>query len=251
MFSELDGSSTMTASVSTSVNLRGCHHCIGASRTVTDLLFHFLQSRAIANGGLSADDIVNIRVQFNESISSGVDLFEAIHQQCMNASEHNAHNLFSRATILSTLLLACGRKSAEHAFAIQIEHCGLDWLDDFFYAFAQYFRQHANSDLEARLIGAYVNAAATFKSNLTVSNLLNEVSVQEVLDIYVKPFTHMINIDEVAESISADTNCYIASKKILAGPNIAKTTADEIKRFLTMLPRETALKLHSVKVAND
>jgi hypothetical protein len=51
-------------------------------------------------------------------------LFEKINRQCMEAGGNAGPNPFSRDTILSTLLSACGQGSAEYAFKAQIQQFG-------------------------------------------------------------------------------------------------------------------------------
>jgi len=72
---------------------------------VADLIFEFVHSHAIANGGMiSAEDILSAKAQFVLSLPVGIDAFEKINRECMHASGSAAPDPFSRDNILSTLL---------------------------------------------------------------------------------------------------------------------------------------------------
>ena len=236
----------MSRSMFPSAQLRGCHHCIGAAHTVTELIFRVIESRAIANGGsISVEDITNARVDFIGSLSSSVDSFEKIHQECMDASGSYAPDPFSRDMLLSTLLLACGGKSANQVFKLQIGKCGPEWLGYFFYAFAKVARDHRSHESKVHLIIAYADAAGKFKSNLTVPNLLNNDGIKKILLEYVASISKATEIDEESKSTSGRVNEFIATKYNFTGPYITKITADQMKQYFVMLQKETELALHA------
>ena len=83
---------------------RGCHHCIGAATAVTNLIFNFIHTKAIAKDGLSADDVHALRKDILGSFQSGYDYFEKINRQCMDACRSPANDPFGRSEILTTLL---------------------------------------------------------------------------------------------------------------------------------------------------
>jgi hypothetical protein len=236
----------MSNSMFPSVQLRGCHHCIGAAHTVTETIFRIIESRAIANGGMiSVEDITNARVDIIESLSSSVDSFEKIHQECMDASGSYAPDPFSRDMILSTLLLACGERSAKQVFKVQIEKCGPEWLSYFFYAFAKVARDHLSHESKVHLIIAYADASGKFKSNLTVLNLLNEAGIKEILLECVASISKAAEIGEVSKSTCGRVNEFIATKYNFTGPYITKITTDQMKQYFVMLQKETELSLQA------
>jgi hypothetical protein len=231
--------------------IRGSHHCIGASRMTTDAIFGIIHSRAVANGGMiSAQAILDAKAQFIESLPSGIDLFEKINRECMNASESSAPDPFSRDLILSTLLAACGKGSAEHAFRLQIDRCGLTWLNYFFYAFAQCAQRNLSLASRGRLISDFVGAAEKFKENLQVSDLIHRSNVQAILLECIAPFSKTLELDEIVKSIGAEINNYMANRYNIAGPFIAKITDDQLRCFLNMLLHEMPLIFHPL-VTND
>ena len=194
---------------------------------------------------ISVEDITNARVDIIESLSSSVDSFEKIHQECMDASGSYAPDPFSRDMILSTLLLACGERSAKQVFKVQIEKCGPEWLGYFFYAFAKVARDHLSHESKVHLIIAYADAAGKIKSNLTVSNLLNEAGIKQIILECVASISKAIEIDEAFKSTSDRVNEFIATKYNFTGPYITKITADQMKQYFVMLQKETEHALHA------
>ena len=223
--------------------LRGCHHCIGAAFTVTNLVFNFIHSKAIANDGLSPQEILELRSRFLESYSSGFDYFENIHRECMEASRDAKSDPFARDMILASLLSACENRSAKHVFSRQIGVCGSDWLDDFFYALASYVRDHVYREAEPRLIAAFVDAAGKYKSRLSVSHLLQEPNSQDVIKKCVNVFQDEAKRELEATRVCATVNEHIAKQRIATDPNVVTTKKDEILRFMVMLPNEIALAI--------
>ena len=237
----------MNILLSNSTQLPGCHHCIGAAHTSTDVIFRIIKSRAISNGGMiSVEEIANAHAQFNESISSSVDSLETIHQECMEASGSYAPDRFSRDRILSTLLSACGQRSSRHVFKVQIEKCGPEWLDYFFYALSKVARDNLSKETKVKLLVAYVDAAIKFKSNLSVPALLNQTRIREIVLECIVPFSKRIELDEVSKSTSDRINKYIATKYNFTGPYITKITADQMKQYFATLQKETESALRVV-----
>ena len=223
--------------------LRGSHHCIGASRVTADQIFGIIHSRAVANGGtISIEAINDAKAQFIESLPSVLDLFEKINRECMAASKSTAPDPFSADTILPTLLAACGDGSARHAFKIQIDHCGEQWLNYFFQGFAQSSQRALGGKAWVRIRNAFVHAAEKRKGNMQISDLINSKEVKEVLLEYISPFSKPLEIDEQIKTTGALINNYIANASIITGLCIAKVTDDQMKRFLTMLVNELQLK---------
>jgi hypothetical protein len=235
----------MSTPVSKSNQIRGSHHCIGASRMTVDTIFGIIHSRAVAYGGLiSAQAIMDAKAQFIESLPSGIDLFEKTNRECMTASKSSAPDPFSRDMILTTLLAACGKGSAEHTFRLQIDQCGQTWLNYFFHAFAQCAKNNLSQASRGRLISAFVGAAAKTKANMQVSDLINRSDVKEILLECIAPFSKTLELDEIAKSIGFEVNNYIANQYNIAGPFIAKISDDQIKRFLEMFSNEMPLIFH-------
>jgi hypothetical protein len=223
----------------------GCHHCIGTTFAVTNLIFNFLEGRAISTGSLIADDLAALRLRFLESFSSGYDFFEKIHTECMEASRRTKSAPFSRDRLLPSLLSACGKRTARRTFTMQLEQCGNGWLDDFFCAFAEYIYSHVRSNVEPQLIAVFVEAAGKYKSNLTVSSLLSEDKTQKVLFDCVAPFVDAEGREKFAHPISTAVNQQIAKIRKITGSDAAKTTSEEIIRFLELFPSEMAVTIRA------
>ena len=137
----------------------GPHHCIGAARTASELIFRSLRAHCVSNGGsLSLSELESFYSKFINSFSSGFDLFEFVHHNCMDASASTAEMPFARDKILATLLRACGEKTARHAFSVQVELLGSTWISQFFDSFAEYIRQHLCVNADIRLINAYTRS---------------------------------------------------------------------------------------------
>lgn len=219
--------------------IRGSHHCIGTSRIILDAIFGVIHSRAIAFGGtITVKEILDAKAQFIESLPSGIDLFEKINRECMEASNSTAPDLFSRDMILATLLSACGEGSAEYAFKLQIQQCGMRWMNYFFEGMAQAVGKNISQEERGQLIDAFVHAAEKHKANMQVSDLVHRKDVQEILLECIAPFSRTVEIDEIVKATSAEINNYICTKYKIRGPHIARITDDQMKRYLTMLPNE-------------
>jgi hypothetical protein len=216
--------------------LKGCHHCVGTAVGVTNLLFNFIHSKAIANGSLSPDDVMAIRDKLLESFSSGFDFFEKIHKECMEASGTEAASPFARDTILPSLLSACSKRTAKLVFKLQIENCGVKWLDDFYYGLANSIRKHVSTNTDAPLIAAFVDAAGKHKSALQISNLIQEQKVKEVLLECASILQDETKRRQLAPLLSYVVNEHIGTQWAESGGAAAKVATDEMQQFLSFLP---------------
>ncbi len=232
--------------------LRRSHHCIGTGRAVADLIFKIAHGRAMENGGtISAEDILSLKAQFILNLPSGMDFFERINRECMQASGGAAPDPFSRKNILSTLLLACGKGSAEYAFKLQIEKCSSDWLGYFFQGLSEVARNNLSQDSWQELIAAYVHTAEISKSKMQVLDLMARNDVKKVLSDSVAPLYKISDSNEIGRSTSAAINNVISRKYNITGSSIAKITNDQMERFLGMLSKEMPLRLHLPATAED
>jgi hypothetical protein len=225
--------------------LPGPHHCIGTARAVTDVVFRSLRAKCTAAGGtLSMREVEDLYANIIGSFSSGYDMFETVHHNCMAASLGIAEMPFARDRILATLLRAGGEKSARHAFALQVEFLGPIWLGRFFDGFAQFVRQHHCNNADIRLINAYVDAAAsTPNSHLSIEQLLQQDAVHAVLHECVQPFAPTGAPNAMAKPVCDAINANTAAKSHIAEPHVSKITEDQARRFLRMLPRELQVAL--------
>jgi len=223
----------------------GCHHCIGTAFTVTNLVFNFIHTHAVAHDGLSPAEISDLRKRFLENYSSGFDFFEGIHRECMAASRDAKTDPLSRDMLLPSLLAACAKRSAQSAFKVEIGVYGVEWLDQFFFALAVYIREHVRRDAEPKLIAAFVDAAGKYKSSLTVAKLLQEPKTQEIMEICLVDLTSPDDREAKSALISATVNDHVAKAWAIAGADPAKTTTNEILEFLKMLRNEAALLVRS------
>ena len=117
--------------------LPGPHHCLSTARAVAEIVYRSLHAQCVARGGnLSVEDLERCYAEIVESFSSGFDLFERRHFQCMSASLSTADMPFARDRILATILRACAEPAARQAFPQQVEQWGELWLSPFFAGFA-------------------------------------------------------------------------------------------------------------------
>jgi len=218
--------------------LKGCHHCVGTAVGVTNLLFNFIHSKAIASGGLSPDEILALRDKLLESFSSGFDFFEKIHSECMEASGAEAASPFARDTILPSLLSVCSKRTAKIVFKRQIENCGLEWLNDFYYGLANSIRKHVATNTDAPLIAAFVDAAGKHKSALQISNLIQEPKVKEVLLECASILQDETRRRQLVPLLSHAVNEHIRTQWAQSGGAAATVATDDMQQFLSLLPFE-------------
>ena len=222
----------------------GPHHCIGTARAVCDLMFRSLRIHCTSNGGnLSLSDLERFYPHFIGNMSAGFDMFESGHQRCMDASASAAENPFARGVILATLLRACGERSAQRAFSIQIDHCGAEWTKQFFDDFARYIQAHMRTNVELRLIDAYVDVAATPKTEMSVSELLKHESIQGVLRDCLFRFEEPGWRAAVSKQFCDFVNELGARARNIGEAHISKITDEQVRSFLRLLSHEFRLAL--------
>jgi hypothetical protein len=225
--------------------LPGSHHCIAIARTVADVVFRTLRAQCSASGGnLSLEDLERYYSQILYSFSSGVDLFELRHHNCMGVSLGIAEMPLARSKILATLLRACGEQSARAAFALQVKLLGTEWIGQFFASLAEYVRQHVHSNIDGRLINAYVETAMIPKMKLTIRELLNQEAIKGALIDCVTTFETPGEPESMVKEVRDWVNHSIASKRTVGGPHPCKVTEDETRRFITLLPRQLRATLN-------
>jgi hypothetical protein len=230
--------------------LPGPHHCIGTARIVTDIVFRSLRAKCAASGGsLSLGELESYYAQIINSFSAGFDIFELRHHNCMDASLSTVEMPFARDKILATLLRACGEKSACAAFSVQIERSGAEWIGQFFRGFAQYVRQQIHTNIDGRLVNAYVEAATIPKIDLTIAELLRQKSVRHILLECVAVFETVDLSESLVKKVSDCVNHSIAEQKKIGTPHPCKVTEHEMHRFLALLPRQFRAALNAAPAA--
>jgi hypothetical protein len=71
--------------------LGGPHHCVGIATSVTERIFHFLKTRAEAQGGtLSKSDLAALHQHFLASLPKAASYFEGVDRQYNEASADTA-----------------------------------------------------------------------------------------------------------------------------------------------------------------
>jgi hypothetical protein len=229
--------------------LPGLHHCISTARAATEVVFRSLRAQCIASGGtldLSLNELEAFHLKFIDSFSSGYDLFESRHHQCMNASTSLAAMPFAREIILATLLRACGDKSACAAFSLQVEKLGMAWINELFDSLAQYVCEHVNANIEARLIKAYAETSIIPKINLTISELLKQEAVQQIMLECVSAFEVAGAPESITKEICDWINKVVAGKRGVVRPHVCKITENQTRFFLTLLPRQVRATLNGI-----
>jgi len=221
--------------------LRGPHHCVGIATSVTERIFHFLKTRAEAQGGtLSGADLGALRQQFIASLPKAANYFEGVDRQYSDAGAATAPDSLSRENILGTLVFVCTHKAARTAFP-QAEHIGAVWLNQFCGGIAQYIRQHICTDVNDRLTKAYLDVAVRLGAKLVVADLVGDEGIQRVLRECLAPLIARDALERVAEPLCDAVNSHIAGKRGIGKADPSKVTEAEMKKFLTFLPPQLTL----------
>ena len=234
--------------------LPGLHHCISTARSATEVVFRSLRNRCVANGGtlsLSLNELDAFRSQFFDSISSGYDLFEFRHRQCMNVSASLAEMPFGRDVILATLLRACGDRSALAAFSLQVERLGAEWIDQLFASLAEYMRQHVGADIDARLIKAYAKTAMIPKIKMTIVELLKQKPVQDIMLECVNVLDVPGAPDSITKEVCDWINKVVAGQRGIDRPHVSKITEPQTRSFLTLLPRQIKATIIEMSASDE
>ena len=222
----------------------GPHHCIATASTITDMIFRYLRARCSAQGGkLSLEEIDDASKRFSESVPSGFDLFETIHTRCMRASGSTAASLFSRKTLLTTLLYECGYHSARASFTHQEAHFGAPWMRAFFQGLAGYIREAVCKDADYQLIAAYVHASKKLKGKLSAGELLKEPDIQAVLRECMAPLIANTASSATLDSLRDLINQHTANTRAAAGADASKISQGELQHFLGLMGDEFELAL--------
>lgn len=218
----------------------GPHHCIGTGYLVSEIVFRRLHTLCVSNGGtLSLAELESFRSKFLNGFSSGFELFEKVHQHCMDASACSVETPFSRDKILATLLRKVGEQSASHAFALQTTQLGQAWTHRFFESFAGYVRQHICKDADRRLINVYADAATLPKMQLSTDVLLKLDAVSCILRECIEAFAP----PEPRVGLVCDyVNRTSARQEGIGGAHIMKVTEDQVRTFLRLLPQELMIR---------
>ena len=221
--------------------LRGPHHCVGIATSVTERIFHFLKTRADAQGGsISAADLGALRSQFLASLPKAANYFEGVDRQYNEASAATAPESLSREFILATLVFACSHKAARTAFP-QAESIGANWLNQLCGGIAHYIRKDVYADANDRLTKAYFELAGRLGAKLLVADLLGDEGTQRVLRECFAPLIAKDALDRVAEPLCDAVNSHIAGKRGIAKADPSKVTEAEMKKFLAFLPPQLTL----------
>jgi hypothetical protein len=225
--------------------LRGPHHCVGIATSVTERIFHFLKTKAEAQGGtLSQSDLSVLQHQFLASLPKAAGYFEGVDRQYNEASAAAATECVSRGNILATLVFCCSHKAARTAFP-QAEYIGTNWLNQLCGGIAHYIRQDVCTDIDDRLTRVYFEVAVRLGAKLVLADLLGDEGVQRLLRECLAPFVAKDAPDRVAEPLCDAVNSHIAGKRGITKADPSKVTEAEMKRFLAFLPAQLALAFNA------
>jgi hypothetical protein len=229
--------------------LRGPHHCVGIATSVTERIFHFLKTRAEAQGGnLSVADLGVLRASFLASLPKAANYFEGVDRQYMEACASAAPEFFSRDNILATLVAACGQKAARSAFP-QVERIGVNWLNQLFGGIARYIRLNVCADADDRLMKAYLEVAGRLGAKLVVADLISDEVSQKVLLECLLPLVTKDAPERLAEPLSDVVTTHIAGKRGIGKADPSKVTEAEMKKFLTFLPAQLSITFGATAAA--
>jgi hypothetical protein len=231
------------------VDLPGPHHCIGTARAVTDVVFRSLHTQCLARGGtLSLKELELFHSKIIDSLSSGFNLFEVRHHQCMNASLAISDMPYARDKILATLLRECAEKSACDAFWLQIERSGMKLIGGLFDSLALYVHDHGDATIEGRLIKAYVETAATPHVKLTIKELLKHDGVSDTLLDCATAFGAHSARESIATEICDSINKLAAGSGGIDGSHVHRVTEAPMRSFLTLLPGQIRAAINAMPV---
>ena len=220
--------------------LPGPHHCLSTARAAAEIVYRSLHAQCVARGGaLSVEDLERCYAEIVESFSSGFDMFEQRHFQCMSASLSTADMPFARDRILATILRACAEPAARQAFPQQVEQWGELWLSPFFAGFAQYIR-HLCADADARLIAAYIDAGLSRRGKISLAELLKHKIVQNVLRDCARPFAEQPVPQAMVRQVCDSLNSYSPLPDGAAEAQAGKLTDEQVQNFLGLLARQIA-----------
>ena len=71
-----------------------------------------------------------------------------------------------------------------------------------------------------------------------VETLLQQPKAHAILTRCIRIFSNKKERDARAELISSDVNTHISKVRKIGGASTAKTTSDDVRRFLELMPRE-------------
>jgi len=221
--------------------LPGPHHCLSTARSVAEIVYRSLHAQCVARGGnLSVEDLERCYAAIVESFSSGFDLFEQRHFQCMSASLSMADMPFARDHILATILRACAEPAARQAFPQQVEQWGELWLSPFFAGFAQYIR-HLCIDADARLMAAYIDAGLSRRAKISLAELLKHKIVQNVLRDCARPFAEQPVPQAMVRQVCDSLNNFSPLPDGAAQAQAGKLTDEQMQNFLGLLAHQAAI----------
>jgi hypothetical protein len=231
--------------------VRGPHHCVGVATFAARRIFDLLKARSVAQGGsLSSGDLDRAEAQFFSGLLKAAGYFEKLDGLHMHGIGSTAPELLARKSILTTLLIACGHKSARAAFP-QVVDIGERWLRELFEGIANYVRQSTCPDADQRLIQAYFKLAMTLGGRLRIADLLNDDATRQVLAECLAPLIVDGADNKLAQPLSDMVTAHIATVRGIAGANVVKITAGEMRQFLSFLRPELRIDLGLSATADD
>ena len=98
-------------------------------------------------------------------------------------------------------------------------------------------------NIKPPLIAAFVEAAGKHKGGLTVAHLLREDKVKAVMMSVIATYRDEERRSELAKTVCDSVNVSIATKYVSGDAGAAKTTVEEVRDFLRLLPVDTELAL--------
>ena len=210
-----------------------------------------MKARSVAQGGsLSRGDLDRAEAQFFSGLLTAAGYFEKLDSQHMHAIGSTAPELLARKSILTTLLIACGHKSARAAFP-QVEDIGERWFRELFEGIADYVRQFTCPDANQRLIQAYFKLAMALGGSLRIADLLNDDATRQVLAECLAPLIVEGADKKLAQPLSDMVTAHIATARGIAGANTVKITAGEMRHFISLLRLELRIDLGLSAAADD
>ena len=213
----------------------GPHHCVATARAVCDSFSSHIKERCAAAGGrLSLLALEEATAEYLSGMVAKFDWFEKFNRDCMKASACFAPPIFGREMILSSVLATacCGEFDA--AFGQRGTIGNPEWRQKFFDALAHFVRNHADDDIDSKMLAAYAEAAQRFGTKLTVIDVAAQPSVERV----VQRFTRGLKLaDADALTAAAATLVSFINSGSLAGDAdlACAITQDEAIKFLTAL----------------
>jgi len=156
----------------------------------------------------------------------------------MSASGATAPIMFAKGQMLSSILFACSQQSAARAFLNEVQDWRGGWLNAFYAALSDFIRQFVSYDAEFRLTSAYMKASGKHGQKLTITKLLEERTVRNVLRECLSGFETPGVSDVLVACVSHKLDTNIDADGRNDSEHLTEFSAGQLHEFLRHFPDE-------------